>query len=135
MTTLNPLELIKEYSSELKTEFRNFSNDYHNEVLKIWTEVIRLQEQIKQLEERRANESSEEIISDIGWSIEDYAWRLDDIEWTIDDLKADIRNTQFEIDSRENMERSSRATYWAVFGAAIFALGGLFVDIYSIFQW
>ena len=50
MTNLNPLELIKEYSSELKLEFRDFSNDYHNEVLKIWTEIVRLQEQIKQLE-------------------------------------------------------------------------------------
>lgn len=69
---------------------------------------------------------------EVGWCSEDYDWRLDDLEWTIDDIRWDIRDTQFEIDSRQNVESTSRATFWTVLGAAVFSLAGLVLGIVAM---
>ena len=44
---LNPLQLVRDYVKELKEEFKNFNKEYHTEILKVWQEIVRIQEQIK----------------------------------------------------------------------------------------
>ena len=48
---LNPLQLIRDYVQELKSEFQKFSDDYHTEILKVWTEIVKIQEQIKTMKD------------------------------------------------------------------------------------
>jgi hypothetical protein len=69
---------------------------------------------------------------EVGWCAEDYDWRIDDLNWTIDDLQWDIRNTNFEKDSRQNVESTSKATFWTVLGAAIFSLAGFVLGIITL---
>ena len=64
--------------------------------------------------------------------LEDYDWRIDDLDWTIDDIEWDIRDTQFEMDSRQNVESTSKATFWTVLGAAVFSLAGLILGIVAM---
>ena len=54
---LNPLELVREYSKELKIEFQNFSKEYHTEILKVWQEIVRIQEQLKSMKEDQKKQS------------------------------------------------------------------------------
>jgi len=53
MTELGPLEIIKDYSSELKKEFGDFNKEYHAEILKVWTEIVRIQEKLITMKEEQ----------------------------------------------------------------------------------
>jgi hypothetical protein len=77
----------------------------------------------------RGEKAPTEMDEDVGWCLEDYDWRLDDLTWTIDDINWDIRDTTFEIASRENVESTSKATFWTVLGAALFSLTSLIVGL------
>ena len=54
---LNPLQLVREYVQELKNEFKKFSDDYHAEILKIWQEIVKIQEQIKTMKEEQKKQA------------------------------------------------------------------------------
>jgi len=50
---LNPLQLVRDYVQELKKEFQSFSNEYHAEILKVWQEIVRIQERLKNLKDEQ----------------------------------------------------------------------------------
>jgi len=77
---------------------------------------------IEELEEKKNQLGEACEVNDIDWRLDDSRWRLQDIEW-------EIRDTKWEIGDRIHQERTSKATFWAVVGAASFALAGLVVSI------
>ncbi len=54
---LNPLQLIRDYVQELKLEFQNFSKEYHAEILKVWQEIVRIQEQLKSMKDEQKKQA------------------------------------------------------------------------------
>lgn len=54
---LNPLQLIRDYVKELKNEFQKFTNEYHTEILKVWQEIVRVQEQIKNMKDEQKKQA------------------------------------------------------------------------------
>jgi len=44
---LNPLQLVRDYVKELRYELQKFSDEYHAEILKVWQEIVRIQEKLK----------------------------------------------------------------------------------------
>jgi len=48
---LNPLQLIREYVNELKNDYKEFNKEYHTEILKVWGEIIRIQERLRTMDE------------------------------------------------------------------------------------
>lgn len=87
----------------------------------------------KQLKILINDSSASNRADDQHWRLDDLDWRMDDLDWTISDLSWDIRDSKFEIDIRKEQNRTAKATFWTVLGAAVFAFAGLIVDILSIF--
>jgi len=105
----------------------------------------RLKERINKLEQQKkdllkqkrtlSNERNQLLkqgdeVSDLDWRIDDIDWRIADLSWWIDD-------TKWEIDDRVHQKRTSAATFWAVLGAALLALGSLAVSTRgaSLMKW
>ena len=76
----------------------------------------------EELEKKRNQLGQDNEIDDPDWRIDDTDWRLKDLDW-------EIRDTTWELADRLHQERTSRATFWTVLGAALFALAGLVFSI------
>ena len=64
-----------------------------------------------------------------GEEVDDLDWRIDDTEWRLKDLDWEIGDVSWEIDDRGHQKRTSKAAFWTVLGAALFALAGLVFSI------
>jgi len=47
----NNLDFIQQYVTELREEFKSFMRDYHNDAVKIWTELAKIDERMKTMKE------------------------------------------------------------------------------------
>ena len=54
---LNPLQLIRDYIKELKKDHSDFSKEYHSEILKVWQEIVRIQEKIESMKEEQKKQA------------------------------------------------------------------------------
>ncbi len=64
-----------------------------------------------------------------GEEVDDLDWRIDDTEWRLKDLNWEFHDISWEIDDRGHQRRTSKAAFWTVLGAALFALAGLLFSI------
>jgi len=54
---LNPLQLIRDYIKDLKSDHNDFSKEYHSEILKVWQEIVRIQEKIEAMREEQKKQA------------------------------------------------------------------------------
>ena len=105
----------------------------------------RLKERIDRLKQQRRGllkqkktlgEERQQLLKQ-GEGVDDLDWRIEDLDWRIADLKWQIDDTKWEIDDRVHQKRTSAATFWAVLGAALLALGSLAVSTRgaSLMKW
>lgn len=57
MSSINSLSFIKEYVTELREEFKSFMKDYHNESLKIWTQLAKIEERMITMKENQKKQA------------------------------------------------------------------------------
>lgn len=53
MADLSPLVLIKSSIDDVRTDFKNFLNEYHSETLKIWLSITIVQKDISTIVEKQ----------------------------------------------------------------------------------
>jgi len=53
----NNLSFIKEYVTELREEFKSFMRDYHNESLKIWTQLAKIEERMINMKDEQKKQA------------------------------------------------------------------------------
>jgi hypothetical protein len=117
-----------------KAKTYQVNTDEHINSMKKKTEAYK--KLLQELESKReqlkksADESDPSADSDDKyWQIYDLEWRMDDLNWSIDDINWDIRDARFEYDWRKEQEKTTKATFWTVLGAASFSLAGLLFSI------
>jgi len=54
---MDNLSFIKEYVTELREEFKSFMRDYHNESLKIWTQLAKIEERILNMKDEQRKQA------------------------------------------------------------------------------
>ena len=81
-----------------------------------------VRKKIEELEKKRNQLGQDAEVDDLDWRIDDTEWRLKDLDWEISDVN-------WEIDDRGHQKRTSKAAFWTVLGAALFALAGLVFSI------
>ena len=122
------------------TESANHERDiteHANSMVKKINEYRRLLQVLankkKQLEKSSDVDNLSADSDDLFWQIYDLEWRMDDLNWSIDDINWDIRDAKFEFDWRKEQEKTTKATFWTVCGAAIISIAGLGFSIYCFF--
>jgi len=55
--TTDSLSFIKEYVTELRSEFKSFMKDYHNESLKIWTQLAKIEERMLNMKDEQKKQA------------------------------------------------------------------------------
>jgi len=51
------LDVLKEYLKELRSEFNDFSKDYHSENVKVWKEIVRVQGSLETVQDKQKKQA------------------------------------------------------------------------------